>query len=163
VQKNIPTFILRTVAMLFAAAGILVCIFVLPSLGAAIPTIHPSYAIWQYPVFVGLYLAAVCFFYALIHFWLMLQGIDRDGLPSQKDMKAVRVSSIIFSIFYFVFAMPSIFMFAEADDAPGAIFIGAALGMIPIGAAAAIAILERIVKAAMPRRGERKPAAVSGL
>jgi hypothetical protein len=92
----------------------------------------------------------------------MLDGIARNGLPPQKDMKAVRVSSIIFSILYFVFAMPPIFVFAEADDAPGAILIGAALGMVPLGAAATIAILERIVKAAMPRRGERKVNAASG-
>ena len=161
-QINIPTLILRAVALLFAAAGVMLCIFALPELGAVIPTFRPKYAFWQYPVLVGLYSAAVCFFYALVHFWLMLSGIDREGLPPQKSMKAVKVSSVIFSILYFVVAMPAIFVFAEADDAPGVILLGTAVGMLPIGAAATIAILERIVKAAMPRRGERKAPTTNG-
>ena len=161
-QINIPTLILRAVALLFAAAGVMVCIFALPELGAVILTFRPKYAFWQYPVLVGLYSAAVCFFYALVHFWLMLSGVDREGLPPQKSMKAVRVSSVIFSVLYFVVAMPAIFVFAKADDAPWVIILLAtAVGMLPIGAAATIAILERIVKAAMPRRGERKAPATN--
>jgi hypothetical protein len=161
-QINIPTLILRAVALLFAAAGVLVCVFVLPELGAVIPGFYPKYAFWQYPVLVGLYAAAACFFYALIHFWLMLNGIDREGLPPQKSMKAVRVSSVIFTILFFVAAMPAIYVFAEADDAPEVILLGTALGVLPMAAAAIIAILERIVKVAMPRRGERKPPSANG-
>jgi len=148
--------------MLFAAAGLLVCYFVVPELGAAIPKFHPDRSFWQYPVLVGLYLGAACFFYALVHFWLMLDSIDREELPSKKNMGAVRSSSVIFSVLYLVFPMPVAFVMAEADDAPGAMLIGAALVIIPLGAAAAMAILERIVEAAMPRRGERKSAAANG-
>jgi succinate dehydrogenase hydrophobic anchor subunit len=161
-QINISTLVLRAVALLFAAAGVLVCIFVLPELGAVIPVFHPKYAFWQYPVLVGLYAAAACFFYALIHFWLMLNSIDRDELPTQRSMKAIRVSSIIFTVLFFVAAMPAIYVLAEVNDAPGAILLGTALGVLPMAAAAIIAILERIVKAAMPRRGERKHPSANG-
>jgi hypothetical protein len=62
-------------------------------------------------------------------------------------MKAIRASSIIFTILYFVSAMPVIFVAADADDAPGAILIGALLTAFPLGSAAAITVLERIVDA----------------
>jgi len=161
-QINIPILILRAVALMFAAAAALACYFLLPELGAVIPAFHPKYAFWQYPVLAGLYAAAAFFFYAIVHFWLMLNGIDREGLPPQKSMKAVRVSSVIFTILFFVAAMPAIYVFAEAKDAPGVILLGTALGVLPMGAAATIAVLEHIVKAAMPRRGERKPPAANG-
>ena len=161
-QINIPILFLRAAALLFAAAGALACYFLLPELGSVIPMFYPNRAFWQYPVLAGLYAAAACFFYALFHFWLMLNGIDREGLPPQKSMKAVRVISIIFTILFFVAAMPAIYVFSEAKDTPGVILLGTALGVLPMCAAATIAVLERIVKAAMPRRGERKPPAANG-
>jgi hypothetical protein len=90
-----------------------------------------------------LYTAAACFFFALFHFWLLLDNIDRSGILSAKNLKMIRLCAIMFSVLYFVFAMPIIFLAAEADDAPGAILIGAFLGTLPIGVAAVAAILER--------------------
>jgi len=155
-QRRLATLILRAAATVLATAGALVCVFGLPKFAEAIVAIRPDLSFWQYPVLVGLYLTAACFFYVIFQFWRMLNAIDGDALPPQKCMKAIRVGSIVFGILYFVFAMPVIFMLADADDAPGAILIGVAMEIFPIGSAAVIAILEPIVKAAMPRMGERK-------
>jgi hypothetical protein len=139
--KKLPTIILRIIAVLSAIAGALMCVFALPPFGTAIAKHFPEYAFWQYPILAGLYSAAACFFFALFHFWLLLNSIDRNGTISTKNLKIIRFSAIIFSVLYFIFAMPIIFL---AADAPGLILIGAFLGSLPVGVAAFAAILERI-------------------
>lgn len=143
-RKKLPTLILRAVTSLSAAVGALICIFALPNFSAAIAENFPDYAFWQYPVLVGLYAAAICFYFALFHFWRLLNGVDRERRLSVKNLKAIRFSAIAFSVLYFLSAMPVIYLFAEVDDAPGAILIGAFLGALPIGVAAVATILERI-------------------
>jgi hypothetical protein len=142
--KKLPTIILRLIAIMSAIAGVLMCIFALPPFGTAIAKNFPEYAFWQYPVLIGVYSAAACFFFALVHFWLLLNGIDRDGTLAAKNLKMIRFSAIIFTALYFISAMPIIFLAADADDAPGLILIGAFVGTLPLGVAAAAAILERI-------------------
>ena len=141
---QLPTLILRIIAIMAAVAAALMCVFALPPFGTAIAKNFPDYAFWQYPILVGIYSAAACFFFALFHFWLLLDSIDRNGTLPAKNLKVIRCCAITFGILYFVFAMPIIFLAAEADDAPGAILIGVFLGTLPIGVAAAAAILERI-------------------
>jgi hypothetical protein len=142
--NKLPTIILRLIAIMTVIAAVLMCIFDLPKFGTAIARNFPEYAFWQYPVLVGLYSAAMCFFFALFHFWLLLGSIDRNGTFSAKNLKMIRFSAVIFTVLYFVSAMPIIFLAAEAGDAPGAILIGAFAGTLPIGVAAVAAILERI-------------------
>jgi len=141
--QKLPTLILRIIVLLSAFAGVLMCIVTLPPFGMAIAQHFPEYAFWQYPILVGLYAAAACFFFALFHFWLLFNSIDRNESLAVKNLKAIRWSSIIFSVLYFVFAMPIIFLAADANDAPGGILIGAFLGALPIGVTAVAVILER--------------------
>jgi hypothetical protein len=143
-KEKLPSLILRIMIVLYSAAGVLICVFAVPPFGTAVAKNFPDHAFWQYPIIIGLYAAALCFFFALFQFWLLLNGVDRHGTLSTKNLRAIRLSAIAFSVLFYVSAMPVIFLFAEADDAPGAILIGAFLGMLPVSAAAGAAILERI-------------------
>jgi hypothetical protein len=143
-RDKLPTLILRIMIILSAVAGILICIFALPPFGTAVAKNFPAYAFWQYPILAGVYAAALCFFFALFQFWLLLNGVDKNGTLATKNLRAIRFSAIAFSVLFYVSAMPVIFLFAEADDAPGAILIGAFLGMLPISIAAFASLLERI-------------------
>ncbi|MDR2915747.1 MAG: DUF2975 domain-containing protein [Tannerella sp.] len=145
--KRLPTIILRIIAILSAIAGTLVCIFGVPSFGTEIARIYPEYAFWQYPVCVGLYLAAACFFFVLLHFWLLLNSIDKKGILPVKNLKMIRSGAIMFAILYFIFVIPILFLAVatETEDSnPGIIFIAAFAGMFPIGVAAIASVLERI-------------------
>lgn len=93
---------------------------------------------------IGLYAAAGCLFLALFHFWLLLNDIDRNGVLPHKNLRAIRYCAIVFSVLYFLCAMPVIYLAADAEDAPGLILIGAFLDLFPIGVAAIMAVLERI-------------------
>jgi hypothetical protein len=143
-KNNLPILILRGIIALSVVAGVLVCIFALPPFGTAVAKNFPDYAFWQYPLLVGLYAAALCFFLALVEFWSVLDGISKDNSLSVKKLKIIRLCSIAFSVLYYLSAMPVISLFAEADDAPGVILVGAFVGLFPIGIAAVTAVLERI-------------------
>ncbi len=142
-REKLPVIILRIVALLFTLACLLVCVFVLPACGTFLIKFYPAHAFWRYPMFIGLYAAAACCFFAMFHFWILLNSVDRDGTLAAKSLRAIRHSAIVFSALYALFAMPLIFLAADTDDAPGLILIGAFLDTIPVGIAAIAAILER--------------------
>ncbi len=141
-NKN-PSMILRIIAILFAGAGMTVSIFALPTFGTAIAKNFPEYAYMQYPILAGIYAAAICYFFALVQLWLLLNDIDRDSMLSGKRLKAIRFSAIVFSVLYAFCAMPIIYLAADAGDAPGLIIFGMYINLFPIGIAAVAAILER--------------------
>lgn len=145
-KDKFPILILRGITALSVVAGLLVCIFALPTFGTAVAKNFPDYAFWQYPMLAGLYAAALCFFFALVEFWSLLNGISKDNLLSIKKLKIIRLCAITFSVLYYLSAMPVIYLFAEADDAPGVILIGAFLGTFSIGVAAIAAVLERLAR-----------------
>jgi len=145
-RKILPTLILRAITILSGVAAILLCIFALPPFGTSVAKELPEYAFLQYPVLVGLYSAAGYFFFALLQFWLLLNGVNKGILFPLKNLKAIRLSAIAFAVLYYLSAMPVIYLAAEAGDAPGLILIGAFLGTLPIGAAAFAAILERVTE-----------------
>jgi len=142
-MNKIPSIILRIIIILSAGVDVIVSVFALPTFGTAIAKNFPEYSFMQYPIIIGLYAAAICFFYALFQFWFLLNGIDRDGMLLAKRLKAIRFSAIVFSVLYALCAMPIIFLAADADDAPGLILFGMYLDLFPIGAAAVAAVLER--------------------
>jgi hypothetical protein len=142
--SRIPTLVLRVIVAVFAAAGVLVCVFPIPTFALGFAKFFPQYTVWRFPILIGLYIAALCFYYALFQFWLLLGGIDRDGALLPQKLKKIRYSAAVFSVLYAVFAMPLFYFAAELEDAPGVILVGAILDAIPIGVAAFAAVLERI-------------------
>jgi hypothetical protein len=158
--EKLPTIILRITAILSAMAGVLACIFGLPSFGTEIAKTYPEYVFLQYPACIGLYLAAACFFFTLFHFWLLLNGIDRNGTLTAKNLKMIRFGAIMFGILYFTVAMPILFLAVatETEDSnPGVMLIAVFAGTFPIGVAAIASILERITDS-----GNRPPEVAQG-
>ncbi|MDR2889561.1 MAG: DUF2975 domain-containing protein [Lachnospiraceae bacterium] len=145
-KKRVPIIILRLITVAFAVAGLLFSIFLLPSFGRGLVDEVPVYSYIRYPVIVGLYGAVASFLVALFEMWRLLDAIDRDGHLATKNLRAIKRCAIIFSILYFICAMPVVFLNAEIGDAPGLVLIGALLDGIPIGAAAVAAILERVAE-----------------
>ncbi|MEL7623827.1 MAG: DUF2975 domain-containing protein [Clostridiales bacterium] len=142
-MPKIPSIILRIIIVLSAGLSVLAGIFLLPKCGAAIAEALPQLAFWRYPIVAGLYGMVACFLFALLQFWLLLNGIGRNGTLEAKRLKAIKFSAVTFAILYFFCLMPIIVLAAEADDAPGLVLLGAFLNSFPIGVAAVAAILER--------------------
>ncbi len=144
-MNKVPSIILRIIIILSAGFSILVSIFLLPAGGAAIAENLPGLTFWRYLIVAGLYGAVACFIFALFQFWLLLNGIDKNGAFAAKRLRAIKFSAIAFSILYFVCAMPIFVLAAEADDAPGLVLIGAFFDLFPIGVASIAEILEKTV------------------
>ncbi len=142
-KERLPTMVLRIITVLFILFGLLICVFVLPTLAEFLARLYPAYAFWQYPMLMGLYGAAACYFYAMFHVWFLLNAIEREGRLPVKNLRAIRRSAGVFSALYALFAMPVIFLAADLDDAPGLILFGAFLDTVPIGVAALAAVLEK--------------------
>lgn len=144
-MQKFPLIILRIIIVLSVGLSMLAGIFLLPKCGAAIAEALPQLAFWRYPIVAGFYGMVACFLFALWQFWLLLNGISRNGTLEAKRLKAIKFSALTFAILYFFCLMPIIVLAAEADDAPGLILLGAFLDSLPIGVAAVAAILERTV------------------
>jgi len=144
---KLPTVILRVITILFVIVGAIICIFGLPSFGTEIAKIYPEYAFLQYPICIGLYMAAISFFFVLFHFWLLLNSIDRNGMLAIKNLKMIRFGAIIFDILYFIFVIPVLILAVATvteDSNPGIILIAVFVGTFPLGVAAIAAILETL-------------------
>ncbi len=146
-NKKMPTLALRAIALGAAAMGAVLCIFAVPSFGSGLALLLPELAHLRVPLMIGLYAAAVCFYYSLFQFWLLLGAVEKTGEIPKAKLKAIRKAAVAFSVLYFIFAMPVIFLAADADDAPGLILVGAFMEIFPLGAAAVCAVLERVDKA----------------
>ncbi len=144
--KKMPTLALRAIALGTAAMGAVLCIFAIPAFGSGLALFLPELSFLRYPLLAGLYAAAGCFYYSLFQFWRLLDAVEKTGEIPKKKLKAIRKAAVAFSILYFVFAMPVIFLAANADDAPGLVIIGAFMEVFPLGSAAVCAVLERVDK-----------------
>jgi hypothetical protein len=108
------------------------------------------------PIFIGLYLPAIPFFFALYQAIKLLSYIDRNKAFSPLSVRALRqIKHCGYAISaLFVVGMPYVFYVADRDDAPGA----AALGFIIIGASfvvgTAAALFQRLFQNAVDIKSE---------
>lgn len=142
-MQKISLIILRIIIILSVGLSMLAGIFLLPSCGTVIAEAFPQLAFWQYPIVAGLYGMVACFLFALLQFWLLLDGVGRNGILAAKRLKAIKLSAVAFAILYFFCLMPIIVLAADADDAPGLVLLGVFLDSFPVGVAAVAEILER--------------------
>jgi hypothetical protein len=108
------------------------------------------------PILIGLYVAAIPFFYALYQALRLLDYIDKNKAFSKASVKAlhgIKICGYLISAL-FALGMPYIFYVADRDDAPGA----AAIGFIIIGASFVIgtfaAVLQQLIQNAMDLKEE---------
>ncbi|RHW39063.1 DUF2975 domain-containing protein [Neobacillus notoginsengisoli] len=117
---------------------------------------NPDYAHILYPIVIGMYLAVIPFFGALVQAFKLLSYIDRNEAFSELSVKAlknIKMCALIFSGL-FVAILPFVYVVAELDDAPGLIIIG----MVPVFASLVIAVfaavLQRLLQEAINIKSE---------
>ena len=151
-MKRGSTNILRTVIFLIGLLVLAICIFGLPRLIAAETEGDFDYG----PIFVGLYVPAIPFFYALYQALKLLGFIDHNkafSRASVKTLRNIKYCAVIISGL-FIAGMPYIFYVADRDDAPGV----AAIGFVIIGASFVIAtfaaVLQKLIQNAVDIKSE---------
>jgi hypothetical protein len=118
--------------------------------------VNPSYTHILYPIVIGMYISVIPYFTALVQAFKLLVLIDRNQAFSESAVKALKIikyCAMTYSGLY-VIIFPFVFLLAERDDAPGAIFIG----MVPIFASMVIAVfaavLQRLLQEAIDIKSE---------
>lgn len=117
---NVSTLLLKTAICLIGALVLAVCIFVLP---AGIASDQTGY---YRPLLLGLYVAALPFFFALYQALTLLGYIDKGRVfttAAIAALKKINYSAASISGLFTV-AMPAIYYAADTDDAPGVMVIG---------------------------------------
>ena len=118
--------------------------------------VNPAYDHILYPIVIGMYVSVLPYFTALVQAFKLLGLIDKNQAFSESAVKALKIikyCAMTYSGLY-VIIFPFVFLLAERDDAPGAIFIG----MVPIFASMVIAVfaavLQRLLQEAIDIKSE---------
>lgn len=145
-MRRYSTIFLKIAIILIGIPVLALCIFWLPS---AADYLH-------YPILIGMYAAAISFFFALYQALKLVSYIDKNKAFSELSINAlkhIKYCAITISIIYVVL-IPFVIPIADADDAPDlmgfpVIFIFAS-SVIAVFAA----VLQKLLKEAIDIKSE---------
>jgi hypothetical protein len=146
------TLFLKLVVVLMGIPVLALCIFGLP----AIANEPPEHPILLYSFLIGMYAAAVPFFFALYQTLRLLNYIDENKAFSELSVKAlknIKYCAVTVSILYMA-GLPLIYYAAEVEDAPGLILLGLVIPFASIVIAVFAAVLQKLLKNAIDIKSE---------
>lgn len=143
------TLFLKVVVVLIGIPILALCLLGLPLIAKEAAEHFPAH--WVYPAFIGLYGAAIPYFYVLYQAFKLLSYIDKNIAFSELSVKALRTikhCAIAISILFSA-SLPLFYLVADVDDAPGLLLIGLVINFAPIVIAVFAAVLEKLLKNAI--------------
>ncbi|HCU01190.1 TPA: DUF2975 domain-containing protein [Candidatus Nomurabacteria bacterium] len=151
-MKQGSTLFLKGVVTLIGAAVLAICIFALPLLIKSELRGDFDYGY----IFLGLYITAIPFFFALYQAIKLLNYIDQNKAFSELSVKAlknIKYCAVIISAL-FVIGMPYIFYVGDRDDAPGVVALGFVIIFSSIVIATFAAVLQKLLQNAAEIKSE---------
>jgi hypothetical protein len=115
----------------------------------------PELAILQYPVLIGMYAAAIPFFFALYQAWRLVGALGNGKVFSPSSVRALRnikFSALVICLLY-ALEMPFLYRLTQVDDAPGTIF-----GLFVIIGSGVIAIFTFFLQKRLQKAMAERPA-----
>ena len=88
--------------------------------------VNPTYRYILYPILIAIYLSSILIYLSFYQTWIFLTYIEKDQIfmtSSISCMHQIKIYGLIFSAIYII-ALPFFYLLANADDAPGVIFVG---------------------------------------
>ena len=140
------TLFLKVAVILIGILVLGLCIFGLP--------LFANYL--HFPVLIGMYAAAVPFFFALYQTLKLLSYIDKNIAFSELSVKAlknIKYCAITISILY-AGLIPLLLPIAQADDAPGVVGFPIIIIFASIVIAVFAAVLQKLLKNAIDIKSE---------
>lgn len=147
-MKQGTTLFLKIAVILIGIPVLALCIFWLPSFAHYL----------NYPVLIGVYAAAISFFFALYQALKLLNYIDKNKAFSELSVNAlknIKYCAITISILYAGF-IPFLFPIAEADDAPGLVAFPCIIIFTSSVIAVFAALLQKLLKEAIDIKSENE-------
>ena len=150
-MKQGSTIFLRVVIFLIGGGVLALCAALFPSI------ISPKVGFEYFrPLFLGMYVPAIPFFFALHQALKLLSYIDKNKAFSEVSVKAlknIKYCGVAISALY-VAGMPYIIYVADKDDAPGAVGIGLIIIFASAVIATAAAVFQKLVQHAVDIKSE---------
>ena len=151
-MRNGSPLFLKLIISIIGLAVFTLCVFLLWAMAG-------SQEAGDYlPVLVGMYVAAVPFFFALFQTWKLLIYIDKSEAFSELSVKAlknIKYCAIVISAVYAA-TMPFIVQVADKDDAPGAAALGLVIIFASLVVATFAAVLQRLLHDAIEIKTENE-------
>ena len=152
-MKRGSTLFLKLVVSLIALVVLGVCVFVLPSLiTSELTTSDFDYG----PIFIGMYIPAIPFFYALFQTIKFLGYIEKNQAFSPSSvtaLKKIKYCGLLISSLY-ALGMPYVFYVADRDDAPGLVALGFVIIFASFVIATAAAVFQQLLQNALDIKSE---------
>ena len=151
-MKQGSTLFLRAVIILIGTVVLAICIFVLPAEIASEISGNFDYGF----IFLGLYISAIPFFYALYQALNLLDLIDQNNAFSTSSVKALKKinrSAIIISALFSI-GMPYILHVANKNDAPSVTVISLIIIFSAIIIATFATLLQKLLQSAEEIKSE---------
>ncbi|WP_377890737.1 DUF2975 domain-containing protein [Alkalihalobacillus sp. R86527] len=152
------TNFLRVVVYFIGVGVLALCIFAIPSIITEAKRSQTDMVSFLYPLFIGMYVAAIPFFIALYQALKLLSYIDKDHAFSDLSVKALRTikfCAATISVVY-VFVMPFFYFVGQMEDAPGVIVIGMIIIFASLVIAVFAAVLQKLLKSAIEIKSENE-------
>jgi len=140
------TLFLKVAVFLIGIPVLALCILGLPSIADYL----------HYPVLIGMYAAAIPFFFALYQALKLLSYIDKNKAFSELSVKAlkdIKYCAVTISVLY-AGLIPLLIPIADADDAPGAVGIPIIIVFASSVIAVFAAVLQKLLKEAIDIKSE---------
>lgn len=150
-MKNGSTLFLKLFVILLGIPVLALCIFLVPKIADYMAVLYPDMPVLKYLVYIGLYVTAIPFYFALYQAFKLLNYIDHNNAFSDLSVKAlntIKKCAISISVFY-VLDMPLFYLFAERDDAPGVIILGLMMIFASMVIAVFAALLQKLLQEAI--------------
>ncbi len=149
-MKQGSTLFLKIVISFIGLVVLGLCVFLLSA-------IISSQEVGDYfPVLMGMFIAAVPFFFALFQTWELLVYIDKSEAFSDSSVRAlkrIKYCAIAISTVY-VASMPFIIHAADKDDAPGVTALGFLIIFASVVIATFAAVLQKLLQEAIDIKTE---------
>jgi hypothetical protein len=148
------TIFLKIVVFLIGIPIAALCIIGLPSIMKEALDFFPNNSL--YPVFIGLYVAAIPYFIALYQALRLLSYIDQQKAFSELSVRALKTIKFCAVTIFAVFSieLPFLYILAQFDDAPGIMAIGLVIAAASLVIAVFAAVLQKLLKNAIDIKSE---------
>ncbi|MEH7416452.1 DUF2975 domain-containing protein [Neobacillus drentensis] len=155
-MKKGTTLFLKIADILIGIPVLALCIFLVPEIANVTVKLLPGFAFLKYLVFIVFYASAIPFYFALYQTFKLLRYIDKNKAFSELSVNALKkIKHCALTICpLHVLVLPLFYLFAEADDAPGVIFVGMVVPFASLVIAVFAAVLQKLLKEAIDIKSE---------
>lgn len=155
-MEKATTLFLKITVIFLAVPVLALCIFLVPELANLAAKLLPGIGIIKYNVYLVLDASVLPYYFALYQAFQLLRYIDKNNAFSDlsvKALKKIKYCAITISILHLLI-LPLFYIYAEADDAPGVIFVGLVVPFASMVIAVFAAVLQKLLQEAIEIKSE---------